>query len=432
MLLIFIIISNFVIFSINCEKLDDSIIDGSLKDRNLTMGFAKKLNDSIYDSNLNSRMSNKAFLKTKLLENLNNFFPTADANEQLEILSAASPPNDDVFLNSVTESPYPTLMPDDPLLELELATAPSTKIRSEGRITSEKSSLDSIRDWRRRLYKAFKNRRKIKKSADPEIVEMSDPVPLVIDKNRQIIASRRQEPNWQFGSKSIQTYGRDQHGKLIPLFGLDPSFLNPTQKPIEPYEPRDIRLTYRSSHTGEPVVYIPAATRVGQTPQPMQSFPAPVASYLVTAMPQPIQLQVLPNFNTPAPPAPQQVQLIFPPATNNENDDEKFNNCMSCAASQTDEKCNSQRLRSIILNNIVANDAESSKKAVQSQAEAETGIFFDAICGTGFFSYIAHTDEFCLASSGGVNCYLFSPVCSNQEDLQRKNKKKMFVSRNRV
>lgn len=38
--------------------------------------------------------------------------------------------------------------------------------------------------------------------------------------------------------------------------------------------------------------------------------------------------------------------------------------------------------------NIVANDAEASKRAVQSAAETETGQFFDAVCGTGFFSYI--------------------------------------------
>lgn len=67
----------------------------------------------------------------------------------------------------------------------------------------------------------------------------------------------------------------------------------------------------------------------------------------------------------------------------------------------SEEKCNSNRLRTIIQNvmtsvvpsingvqNIVANDAEASKRAVQMAAESETGSFFDAVCGTGFFSYI--------------------------------------------
>ena len=42
------------------------------------------------------------------------------------------------------------------------------------------------------------------------------------------------------------------------------------------------------------------------------------------------------------------------------------------------------------LQNIVANDAEASKRAVQMAAESETGGYFDAVCGTGFFSYIGN------------------------------------------
>lgn len=55
-------------------------------------------------------------------------------------------------------------------------------------------------------------------------------------------------------------------------------------------------------------------------------------------------------------------------------------------------------------------DAEASKRNIQMRAEAELGAFYNVVCGTGFFSYIAHTNEFCLASTGDVNCYVFSPV----------------------
>ncbi|CAJ0582628.1 unnamed protein product, partial [Mesorhabditis spiculigera] len=96
---------------------------------------------------------------------------------------------------------------------------------------------------------------------------------------------------------------------------------------------------------------------------------------------------------------------------------------------ETDEKCNSQRLRSIIQKNIISNDAEGSKRAVQEEAERDLGRYIDVICGTGFFSYIAHTDEFCLASAGGVNCYAFSPVCG-EADVTRRNKLR-YLSRNR-
>ncbi|KIH67965.1 ground-like domain protein [Ancylostoma duodenale] len=107
-----------------------------------------------------------------------------------------------------------------------------------------------------------------------------------------------------------------------------------------------------------------------------------------------------------------------------------------CLNSQAinEEKCNSVRLRTIIQNNIVANDAEASKRAVQSAAESETGLYFDAVCGTGFFSYIAHTDEFCLASVAGVNCYVFSPVCGDTSTMAfakvRKARRRVYLNRN--
>uniref|UniRef100_A0A914YGD5 Ground-like domain-containing protein n=1 Tax=Panagrolaimus superbus TaxID=310955 RepID=A0A914YGD5_9BILA len=79
---------------------------------------------------------------------------------------------------------------------------------------------------------------------------------------------------------------------------------------------------------------------------------------------------------------------------------------------ENNEKCNSLRLRYIIQESIVNSDAEASKRAIQLRAETELNSFFNVVCGTGFFSYIAHTDEFCQASAMGINCYVFSPVCS--------------------
>ncbi|KAF1755388.1 hypothetical protein GCK72_021957 [Caenorhabditis remanei] len=234
---------------------------------------------------------------------------------------------------------------------------------------------------------------------------------------------------------SSKTYGRDPNGKLIPLFGLEPAPIyeeRSEQKVIEPYPPREIRYAYRTTNR-QPVVYVPAA------PQTQNTIPVPVASYLANPSPHPIQLHILPPMPTASAPSPLQPQIIyqhttqapqlfsystFAPTSSIEN--QNINDCSNgqCRPESDDDKCNSQRLRTIIFNNIVSGDAESSKRAVQSAAEAETGLFFDAICGTGFFSYIAHTDEFCLASSGGVNCYVFAPVCQGTEE-QRKKKSKL-------
>ncbi|CAP26021.2 Protein CBR-GRL-14 [Caenorhabditis briggsae] len=394
-------------------------------------------NDSIFDG---GTQGNKAFLKTRLLENLNNFFPSINNEERLEMLTGSSKSkeedlddsNQELTDNSVTAPPppeFPTLIPSsEPEEEFPTSSVESSKIRSEGRITSE-TKLDSIRDWRKRLYKAFKNRSKmsriIRKSPSEEVVEMNDASPTIMDKNRQIILSRT-EPNWQSLSsgKHIQTYGRDPNGKLIPLFGIEPAAPQVEQKVIEPYPPREIRYAYRTTHR-QPVVYVPAAPAPAP---PQNTIPVPVASYLANPSPQPIQLHILPPI--PSPPAPQP-QIIyqqttqapqfftfstFAPTTDNQND------CSNgqCRPESDDEKCNSQRLRTIIFNNIVNGDAEASKRAVQSAAEADTGLFFDAICGTGFFSYIAHTDEFCLASSGGVNCYVFAPICQGGDEQRKK------------
>ncbi|CAB3397479.1 unnamed protein product [Caenorhabditis bovis] len=399
----------------------------------------RRLNDSLFDSL--SGTSNKAFLKSRLLENLNNFFPSVEPAEQLEMLNKpsqqATPDTDPL----VTELPsFPTLLPrepdSDPNVELEMATAPSTKIRSEGRIPTDR--LDTVRSWRKRLYKAFKNRSRASQRIikSPEVEDLTDTSPIIVDKNRQFLMAR---PNWQSARENVHTYGRDPNGKLIPLYELEvpksSSSGIPGQSIIEPYPPKEIRYAYRTPQ-GQHVVYVPSAPTRSQ-----ETIPVPVASYLVTTKPQqPIQLQIVPEQKPlQAPPlsyfatSTQMPYSTFAPIEINDAP-QKQNNCGSCGGDVNeipignDEKCNSLRLRTIIMNNIVINDAEASKRAVQSSAEAETGQYFDAICGTGFFSYIAHTDEFCLASSGGVNCYVFSPICS--QDSMMKTRRRVFLNKN--
>uniref|UniRef100_A0A0N4Z4J5 Ground-like domain-containing protein n=1 Tax=Parastrongyloides trichosuri TaxID=131310 RepID=A0A0N4Z4J5_PARTI len=75
------------------------------------------------------------------------------------------------------------------------------------------------------------------------------------------------------------------------------------------------------------------------------------------------------------------------------------------------EKCNNPKMQEIIEETIITNDADKSKRAIQERLENEFNTYFNVICGTGFFSYIAHTDDFCQVSGGGLNCYVFSPVC---------------------
>ncbi|KAK6025876.1 ground-like domain protein [Ostertagia ostertagi] len=267
-----------------------------------------------------------------------------------------------------------------------------------------------------------------------EVVDFKDLTPLVVDKNRQVLLSRK-EPSWQtaLAARNIQTFGREPSGKLIRLFGTEASGYH--SKPLNDSPPAAVpndylpisplstnRKSYRTPG-GRNVVFIPAS-HVTIQPPPMTAPPATLPP-LVT-MPYP-PTNVLPDYssqyttqerpqynsygnpatqNYPGPnyvPAPQVITLpaldpyttALPPADSDlEETDEAFDSeCteLSCVNGQliSEDKCNSLRLRTIIQNNIVPNDAEASKRAVQSAAESETGLFFDAICGTGFFSYIA-------------------------------------------
>ncbi|CAI2352478.1 unnamed protein product [Caenorhabditis sp. 36 PRJEB53466] len=275
------------------------------------------------------------------------------------MLSApAKQENEDFTSNSVTESSldFPTLIPhnsvNNPLEELELATASSPKIRTE------------------------------------EGVEMNDMVPTIMDKNRQVILSRT-EPNWQslVTGKQIQTYGRDRNGKLIPLFGIESAAVLP-QTPIEPYPPREIRYAYRTSNR-QPVVYVPAVASL----QPSETIPAnppqrPIELHILPPIPEPPAPQPQIIYQTTPAPIPFTYSTFAPSGQDNfpSNDVQCNGQCGGGGRPESDDdKCNSQR-------------------------------------------YIAHTDEFCLASSGGVNCYVFSPVC--QEKNMMATRKKAVLSRN--
>ncbi|EGT33031.1 CBN-GRL-14 protein [Caenorhabditis brenneri] len=411
-----------------------------------TSDFEVLKSDSIFDG---GTQGNKAFLKSRLLENLNNFFPSINNEERLEMLTESKSKlkgkkqyleenvdNQDLIENTITDPPssdFPTLIPFSPASDsheaIILTTTTMPKTRKEGKINSE-ANIDSIREWRRRLYKAFKNRSKVsrimRKSPSKEVVEMNDDSPIIMDKNRQIILSRT-EPNWQslFSERHIQTYGRDLNGKLIPLFGIEPGTAFPNDRStIEPYPPREIRYSYRTANR-EPSVYVPASQAIQKVVHnPLAQNTIPVAASPSTL---PIQLHILPPIQSSqivhqqTTPSPQ--LFAFSTFAPNSVENQSMNECSNgqCNPDSDEDKCNSQRLRTIIFDNIVNGDAEASKKAVQSAAESETGLFFDAVCGTGFFSYIAHTDEFCLASSGGVNCYVFAPICQPTD----KHKKKM-------
>ncbi|CAD5224733.1 unnamed protein product [Bursaphelenchus okinawaensis] len=100
------------------------------------------------------------------------------------------------------------------------------------------------------------------------------------------------------------------------------------------------------------------------------------------------------------------------------------------------DTCNNDKLRTLAEKLIVPSDAEASKRLIQKQFEEEFGRFFNVICGTGFYSYIAHTDDFCLVNVQDMNCYIFSPVCTDSQGLgngvlkQRKKKSLQTVKVN--
>ncbi|GMR58698.1 hypothetical protein PMAYCL1PPCAC_28893 [Pristionchus mayeri] len=70
------------------------------------------------------------------------------------------------------------------------------------------------------------------------------------------------------------------------------------------------------------------------------------------------------------------------------------------------EKCNDERLKKIILENIDSNPS-TSKRAIQKAASEQIGGLFDVICSTHDFSYLANTQLFCEAGNDDVTCFAF-------------------------
>uniref|UniRef100_A0A1I7ZXC9 Ground-like domain-containing protein n=1 Tax=Steinernema glaseri TaxID=37863 RepID=A0A1I7ZXC9_9BILA len=294
---------------------------------------------------------------------------------------------------------------------------------------------DDIRNWRQRFYRVFKNRaakkqRKVAREPPKVVVHMNDTTQPQIDKNFQVLMTRK-DPSWLSEDK-VKAFARDKKGHIIRLFGVESSGYryNFTQPELP-------AASYQSmSPPSRGPVYIPAANIPSQPPlQPgkyeeasVYTSRAPTSFHsFATQTPEPIRLLSVFAPTTLAPPVMTAVGGAADSILTSEVDaspdysNVRVEQQSDCPMGQCDteqggmeshDKCNSARLQALIQNNIVAGDAEGSKRAIQTQAELEFSQFFNVVCGTGFFSYIAHTDEFCQASAGGVNCYAFSPVCS--------------------
>ncbi|WKY12646.1 hypothetical protein Q1695_003890 [Nippostrongylus brasiliensis] len=70
------------------------------------------------------------------------------------------------------------------------------------------------------------------------------------------------------------------------------------------------------------------------------------------------------------------------------------------------DKCNDERLKKIIEENIDSNPS-SSKRKIQKAASDEIGGLFDVICSSHDFSYLANTQLFCEAGNDDVTCFAF-------------------------
>uniref|UniRef100_A0A7E4W1P8 Ground-like domain-containing protein n=1 Tax=Panagrellus redivivus TaxID=6233 RepID=A0A7E4W1P8_PANRE len=287
-------------------------------------------------------------------------------------------------------------------------------------------------------------------------IVIEDPNAAEVDKNKQVLNTRR-NPNF-LSEQKVKTFARDSKGRIVRLFGVESSgyrwndtntngFIPLPEPPILPAQNIDVG-----------PVYIPAA-RPTTAPPPgygvsysRYNTPAPaidpvLANYVAAPLPAPPPSNVYtvkmpsPPAVAPIPPNPsdahltREVEAAEYSDEQSESEPEPEQPCDDCSPQQpsndyypesgitangileNNEKCNSMRLRYIIEESIIEGDAETSKRTIQERAENEVGIFYNVICGTGFFSYIAHTDEFCQASSMGINCYVFSPVCSVRPEV---------------
>jgi hypothetical protein len=71
-----------------------------------------------------------------------------------------------------------------------------------------------------------------------------------------------------------------------------------------------------------------------------------------------------------------------------------------------DPSCNSERLRTVILENIGISATESKRKIHQTALETFGGTI-DVICSSFSFSYIISTPEFCEVQKADVTCFVF-------------------------
>ncbi|KAE9552929.1 hypothetical protein FO519_003871 [Halicephalobus sp. NKZ332] len=350
------------------------------------------------------------------------------------------------------------------------ATTPSTVPSTTKSMTE--AVAENIRDWRQRFYKAFKKisgkfrhpttttpapvdpRLNIQPLPRPEnshssrmqpVVVLNDTKAPIVDKNKQILMSRK-NPNW-ISEQKVKTFARDSKGRIVRLFGVESSGYQYNYTGSYPNTNGFIPVPESSDLPAQNVdigpVYIPAARPITDPPVFYPQATPPIdpvlANYIAppapqvytvampappTTTPAPYTLASYPDTTTLAPyPLPSDPQLT------NEVDTADYepmdapctSGCQSNnwenGAMENNEKCNSMRLRYIIQESIVNADAEASKRAIQTRAELELGSFYNVICGTGYFSYIAHTDEFCQESAMGINCYVFSPVCSLRMEM---------------
>ncbi|KHJ89851.1 ground-like domain protein, partial [Oesophagostomum dentatum] len=76
---------------------------------------------------------------------------------------------------------------------------------------------------------------------------------------------------------------------------------------------------------------------------------------------------------------------------------------------KVDAKCNSEDLRSIIIEN-VDRVTSVSKRRIQAEAENRLGGRYNVICARGDFSYITNTEEYCQQTIGDITCYAFKQL----------------------
>ncbi|GMS79967.1 hypothetical protein PENTCL1PPCAC_2142, partial [Pristionchus entomophagus] len=73
---------------------------------------------------------------------------------------------------------------------------------------------------------------------------------------------------------------------------------------------------------------------------------------------------------------------------------------------EVDDKCNSDSLRRLIVNNIVPGDAGASKRNIHNAVPASAPSV-DVICSTTGFTYLVTTTDHCEAQADGVICFAY-------------------------